>query len=105
MYRNIETLEEIEGSILLPMPTGKQKGSKIEYSGAWSHITSRGNERREIFKGDADRQKFFKILASSMALYNARSGNMGMPDQEQGGAKKNSSGLSWCQKSRGQLSG
>lgn len=43
---------------------------RIEYSGAWYHITSRGNERREIFKGDADRQKFFKILASSMALYN-----------------------------------
>lgn len=35
---------------------------RIEYAGALYHITSRGNERRRIFLGDADRMKFLKIL-------------------------------------------
>jgi len=43
---------------------------RIEYPGAWYHITCRGNERRSIFIDDQDRQKFLKILASSIELYN-----------------------------------
>jgi len=35
---------------------------RIEYAGALYHITSRGNERKEIFLGDADREKFLEIL-------------------------------------------
>ena len=35
---------------------------RIEYPGAVYHVTSRGNERRNIFLGDADRRKFLRIL-------------------------------------------
>jgi putative transposase len=31
---------------------------RIEYAGAYYHITARGNERREIFLNDQDREKF-----------------------------------------------
>jgi REP element-mobilizing transposase RayT len=43
---------------------------RIEYPGAWYHITCRGNERRSIFKDDTDRQKLLEILSSSIELYN-----------------------------------
>ena len=36
---------------------------RIEYPGALYHITSRGNERKEIFRKDGDRQYFCEILA------------------------------------------
>jgi len=36
---------------------------RIEYNGALYHVTSRGNERRAIFKDDGDRQLFLRILA------------------------------------------
>jgi len=35
---------------------------RIEYPGALYHITSRGNERRNIFLNDGDRVKFLQIL-------------------------------------------
>jgi len=35
---------------------------RIEYPGALYHITSRGNERKNIFVDDADRFRFFEIL-------------------------------------------
>ena len=35
---------------------------RIQYPGALYHITSRGNERREVFRDDADRKKFLEIL-------------------------------------------
>jgi len=35
---------------------------KIECQGALYHITSRGNERKEIFFDDADRDRFLEIL-------------------------------------------
>jgi REP element-mobilizing transposase RayT len=35
---------------------------RIEYAGALYHITSRGNEKKEIFLDDADRTKFLQIL-------------------------------------------
>jgi len=35
---------------------------RIEYPGAVYHVTSRGNERRNIFLGDAERRKFLHIL-------------------------------------------
>jgi REP element-mobilizing transposase RayT len=31
---------------------------RIIYPGAFYHITSRGNQRKEIFKSQADREKF-----------------------------------------------
>ncbi|MDY7037197.1 MAG: transposase [Thermodesulfobacteriota bacterium] len=36
---------------------------RIQYPGALYHITSRGNERRDIFVNDNDRQKFLGILS------------------------------------------
>jgi len=36
---------------------------RVEFAGAWFHVTARGNERRVIFRTDADRQKFVEVLA------------------------------------------
>ena len=36
---------------------------RIEYDGALYHLTTRGNERRPIFKDDGDRQLFLTTLA------------------------------------------
>lgn len=36
---------------------------RIEYPGALYHITSRGNERKAIFKDDSDRDRFLEILS------------------------------------------
>jgi REP element-mobilizing transposase RayT len=35
---------------------------RIEYAGALYHVTSRGNERKEIFLDDGDRIKFLEIF-------------------------------------------
>ena len=36
---------------------------RIEYDGALYHVTSRGNERKQIFKNDSDRKLFLDTLA------------------------------------------
>jgi putative transposase len=35
---------------------------RIEYPGAVYHITNRGNDKKDIFKDDQDRETFLKIL-------------------------------------------
>ena len=35
---------------------------RIEYDGALYHVTSRGNERKAIFKDDGDRELFLTTL-------------------------------------------
>jgi REP element-mobilizing transposase RayT len=35
---------------------------RITYPGAFYHLTSRGNERRQIFKSIADKEKFLFYL-------------------------------------------
>ena len=42
---------------------------RIQYPGVWYHITSWGNERRDIFADDSDRCKFLDILTESSAIY------------------------------------
>jgi putative transposase len=42
---------------------------RIQYPGAWYHVTCRGNERRDIFADDADRRQFLDILTESCAIY------------------------------------
>jgi putative transposase len=42
---------------------------RIQFEGAVYHITSRGNEKREIFKDDADRVRFLEILELSVSTY------------------------------------
>jgi putative transposase len=38
---------------------------RIEYSGATHHVTSRGNERRDIFRDDEDRLAFLRFLGEA----------------------------------------
>ena len=44
---------------------------RIEFAGAYYHVTSRGNERKEIFKSRRDREKFLEYLESSTQRYGA----------------------------------
>lgn len=45
---------------------------RIQYPGAVYHVTSRGNERKSIFKDDADRTAFLEILSRSLSTYDIR---------------------------------
>ncbi|MBT9145934.1 MAG: Chromosomal replication initiator protein DnaA [candidate division WS2 bacterium] len=45
---------------------------RIEYAGAFYHIIQRGNERKEIFKSDQDREKFLKYIELISGRYNIR---------------------------------
>lgn len=44
---------------------------RIEYPNAYYHVTARGNERKDIFKSDRDRQKFLGYLESAVTRYSA----------------------------------
>ena len=44
---------------------------RIEYAGAFYHITSRGNERKEIFKNDQDYERFLTYLETAVQRYKA----------------------------------
>jgi len=43
---------------------------RIEYDGALYHVTSRGNERKSIFRDDADRKLFLKTLSQVTDRFN-----------------------------------
>lgn len=45
---------------------------RIEYPGAFYHITSRGNERRRIFRTEKDYERFIGYLESATERYGAR---------------------------------
>jgi len=45
---------------------------RIVYPGAFYHITSRGNEKKDIYKSDRDRKKFLAYLESATERYGAR---------------------------------
>ena len=45
---------------------------RIQYPGAFYHITSRGNERKDVFKIKKDRERFLSYLESSTKRYGAR---------------------------------
>ena len=42
---------------------------RIEYPGAWYHVTSRGNEKKKIFSDDQDKSSFLEILSATSTLY------------------------------------
>jgi putative transposase len=42
---------------------------RIEYPGAWYHVTSRGNEKKKIFSDDQDKRSFLEILSATRNLY------------------------------------
>jgi REP element-mobilizing transposase RayT len=44
---------------------------RIEYPGAFYHVTSRGNEQKAIFKNQKDREKFLSYLESAVVRYGA----------------------------------
>jgi putative transposase len=44
---------------------------RIAYPGAYYHITSRGNEQKDVFKSRRDREKFLEYLASATERYGA----------------------------------
>ena len=44
---------------------------RIEYPGAFYHVTSRGNEQRDIYKSEADRERFLTYLESAAERYGA----------------------------------
>jgi putative transposase len=44
---------------------------RIEYPGAYYHVTSRGNEQKDIFKSKRDREKFLGYLESATTRYSA----------------------------------
>jgi putative transposase len=44
---------------------------RIEYPGAFYHVTSRGNEQRDIFKSKTDREKFLSYLGTATERYGA----------------------------------
>ncbi|MBU1126335.1 MAG: transposase [Patescibacteria group bacterium] len=43
---------------------------RVEFSGALYHLSTRGNDRREIFVSDCNRIKFLKILAKVVKSHN-----------------------------------
>jgi putative transposase len=42
---------------------------RIQYEGAVYHVTSRGNERKAIFRSDEDREEFLRLLSISLKIY------------------------------------
>lgn len=44
---------------------------RIEYPGAYYHVTSRGNERKNIFINNGDRERFLSYLKSAHLRYGA----------------------------------
>jgi REP element-mobilizing transposase RayT len=44
---------------------------RIEFPGAFYHVTSRGDEKRDIYKSSRDRERFLEYLASAMERYGA----------------------------------
>ena len=45
---------------------------RIEFAGAFYHVTSRGNERKPVFRSKADRERFLSYLDSAHHRYGAR---------------------------------
>jgi len=44
---------------------------RITYPGAFYHVTSRGNEQKDLFKSQRDREKFLEYLESATERYGA----------------------------------
>lgn len=44
---------------------------RIEYAGAYYHVTSRGNEQKDVFKSKKDRERFLNYLETATERYGA----------------------------------
>jgi len=49
---------------------------RIQFHGAVYHVTCRGNERKQIYSDESDRQAFLKKLAVSLKIYTVSLGIM-----------------------------
>jgi putative transposase len=45
---------------------------RVEFAGAWYHVTARGNERRAIFRSERDRERFLELLAEGATRFALR---------------------------------
>src|SRR5207249_12286400 len=45
---------------------------RIEYPGAYYHVSSRGNERKAIFRDDRDRERLLELLARAVKDFHLR---------------------------------
>ncbi|MCI0541590.1 MAG: transposase [Verrucomicrobiales bacterium] len=45
---------------------------RIARAGGWYHVSTRGNERREIFYTDSDRQHFLELLEGLVEMFRVR---------------------------------
>jgi len=45
---------------------------RIEYPGAYYHVTSRGNERKSIFRDERDRERFLDLLGRAAEQFHLR---------------------------------
>ena len=45
---------------------------RVEFPGAWYHVTDRGNARQEIFRDDHDRQKYLACLEQNLEEFHVR---------------------------------
>src|SRR5881409_376698 len=45
---------------------------RIEYPGAYYHVSTRGNERKAIFRDDLDREKLLELLARAVEHFHLR---------------------------------
>ena len=50
---------------------GVSRPLRIEYPGAFYHVTSRGNERKTVFQSNRDREKYLSYLESTHERYGA----------------------------------
>ena len=42
---------------------------RVDYAGAVQHVTSRGHQKKNIFRDDRDRRKFLELLAETTKRY------------------------------------
>jgi REP element-mobilizing transposase RayT len=45
---------------------------RIEYEGTHYHVTTRGNERKAIFRSDLDREKFLELIKQAVEQFDLR---------------------------------
>ena len=45
---------------------------RLERAGAWYHVTARGNERKAIYRADADRRRFLELLSEWRERFRCR---------------------------------
>ena len=45
---------------------------RIEKAGGWYHITSRGNERKPIFRDARDRRRFLELIGGMVSRFRVR---------------------------------